>query len=65
MKMKKKVDKKKFKGHEDLERVSKDRNEPCTIIQVLEVVAALNGVEEQEVAEAAWQNSINMFNVAW
>jgi len=57
----KKVDKKKFKGPEESEAVCKDRNEPCTMIQVLEVVAALKGLSEEEVAEAAWENTCRLF----
>ena len=57
----------------------KDRNEPCTMIQVLEVVAgkfyifnrifhliesiALKEISEQELAETAWENTMKMFNL--
>ena len=57
----------------------KDRNEPCTMIQVLEAVAgrifavnyifdfclfiALKEVSEQELAETAWENTMRMFNL--
>ena len=41
--------------------MNKDRNEPCAIVQVAEVVAALKGVSEEELCEAAWKNSVEMF----
>ncbi len=43
--------------------MNKDRNEPCTMIQVLEVVSALTGRNEKEIAENAWQNTLKMFNI--
>ncbi|KAL1871778.1 hypothetical protein Plec18167_006928 [Paecilomyces lecythidis] len=39
----------------------KTRNEPCTIERVALVVAGLKGLGVEEVAEAAWNNSIRMF----
>ncbi|KAI0887751.1 Mg-dependent DNase [Annulohypoxylon maeteangense] len=41
----------------------KERNESCTIERVAYVVAGLKGVTVDEVAEAAWKNSINMFGL--
>lgn len=42
----------------------KERNEPCTMIQVLEAVAAIKEVDEKELAEAAWENTMKMFNLS-
>jgi|MDTB01.3.fsa_nt_gb TatD DNase family protein len=39
----------------------KDRNEPCTIRQVCEIVAALRGVEVEALAAAAWHNTEGLF----
>ncbi|KAI1446535.1 Mg-dependent DNase [Annulohypoxylon stygium] len=41
----------------------KERNESCTIERVAYVVAGLKGVTVDEVAEAAWRNSVNMFGL--
>ena len=43
--------------------MNKDRNEPCTMIQVAEVVAALHNTSEEEVIALAWDNSLRMFNI--
>jgi TatD DNase family protein len=43
--------------------ICKDRNEPCMMIQVLEVVAALKGVTEKELADISYENSLKMFNL--
>ena len=43
--------------------MNKDRNEPCTMIQVLEVVSALTGISEEEIANIAWENSLKVFNI--
>ena len=51
--------KKKYKA----EKMVKERNEPWTMIQVLEAVAALKGISEVELAEAAWENTLKMFNL--
>jgi len=53
------VDKKKY----DPEGFSlvKDRNEPVMIVQVVEVIAAVKGLSVEEVAKAAWENTIKMF----
>ena len=42
----------------------RDRNEPCTIVQVIEVIAALKGLTTKEVAEISYENTIKMFNLA-
>mmetsp|Transcript_17727 Transcript_17727/g.32008 ORF Transcript_17727/g.32008 Transcript_17727/m.32008 type:complete len:305 (-) Transcript_17727:1170-2084(-) len=41
----------------------KGRNEPCTIVQVLEAVAAVKGVSEDELAEVAYLNACKLFNL--
>lgn len=41
----------------------KGRNEPCTIVQVLEAVAAVKGVSQEELAEVAYINSCRLFNL--
>ena len=44
-------------------KMNKDRNEPCTMIQVVEVVSALLNVSEEEVCAKAWQNTMEMFGI--
>ena len=39
----------------------KERNESCAISQIAFVVAGLKGLSVEEVAEAAWTNSMKMF----
>ncbi|KAA8643613.1 hypothetical protein EYZ11_006950 [Aspergillus tanneri] len=41
----------------------KSRNESCTIERVALVVAGLKGVPVEEVAQAAWNNSVRMFGL--
>ncbi|KAF4471055.1 family hydrolase [Fusarium albosuccineum] len=41
----------------------KERNESCTMERVALVVAGLKGVSVDEVAEAAWRNSVKMFGL--
>lgn len=41
----------------------KGRNEPCHIERVAAIVAAIKGVPEQEVCEAAWRNSVRVFGL--
>ncbi|KAH7305075.1 hypothetical protein BKA65DRAFT_486129 [Rhexocercosporidium sp. MPI-PUGE-AT-0058] len=43
--------------------VIKGRNESCFIGRVAWAVAGIKGVSVQEVADAAWRNSINMFGL--
>jgi len=43
--------------------ICKERNEPCLIVQVLEVVAKLKGISEEELANASYENSLKMFNI--
>lgn len=33
------------------------RNEPCTIVQLVEIVAKVKGIDEKEVMKAVWDNS--------
>lgn len=56
-----KLTKEKYKCSE--EKMNKDRNEPCTMIQVAEVVAALHGISEEELMAQAWENTMKMFNL--
>ncbi|KAJ2720942.1 hypothetical protein GGI07_004292 [Coemansia sp. Benny D115] len=39
----------------------KSRNEPCTIRQVVQVMARLYGLKEQEVADKAYENTVKVF----
>lgn len=39
----------------------KSRNEPCTMVQVLEVVAAARGDDPTELAARAWENTMGLF----
>ncbi|KAH8175674.1 tatD related DNase domain-containing protein [Sarocladium implicatum] len=41
----------------------KGRNEPCHIERVAAIVAAIKGVSEEEVCEAAWRNSVRVFGL--
>ncbi|GKT91054.1 deoxyribonuclease TatD [Colletotrichum tofieldiae] len=41
----------------------KGRNESCTMDRVAFVVAGLKGLTVEEVADAAWRNSVNMFGL--
>lgn len=42
----------------------KERNESCTIGQMASIVAGLKGSSIEEVAQAAWRNSTNMFRLS-
>ena len=39
----------------------KDRSEPCHIRQVLEVLAAAKGMDENELAEMCYRNTLEVF----
>lgn len=41
----------------------KGRNEPCTIERVAKIVAAIKGVSVEDVCEAAWRNSVHVFDL--
>lgn len=41
----------------------KERNESCTMERVAYIVAGLKGISVEEVASAAWENSIKMFGL--
>lgn len=41
----------------------KGRNEPATIPHVAHVIAQVKGVTTEEICEAAWRNSIQMFGL--
>ncbi|GAO17488.1 hypothetical protein UVI_02000690 [Ustilaginoidea virens] len=41
----------------------KGRNEPCTIERVAKIVAAIKGVPVEEVCEAAWRNTVQVFGL--
>jgi TatD DNase family protein len=41
----------------------KGRNEPCSIERVAKIVAGIKGVSIEEVCEAAWANTVNVFGL--
>mmetsp|Transcript_28750 Transcript_28750/g.43423 ORF Transcript_28750/g.43423 Transcript_28750/m.43423 type:complete len:192 (-) Transcript_28750:23-598(-) len=45
------------------DKLVKDRNEPCTIVQVVEVLAAFMNVTEEALCEASWENSLKLFGI--
>ncbi|KAH6895931.1 hypothetical protein B0T10DRAFT_229230 [Thelonectria olida] len=47
----------------DAKCMIKERNESCTMERVAYIVAGLKGIGVEEVAEAAWKNSIRMFGL--
>ena len=47
----------------DMDSIYRDRNEPCTTVQVLEVVSAIKGIPEEDIAKAAWENSLKVFSI--
>ena len=58
----------KFEGRAKKEKMKKgimckDRNEPCSIIQVLEVLAKLKGVNKEELAKMCYDNTIKFFKL--
>ncbi|KAL8935634.1 MAG: hypothetical protein Q9216_005327 [Gyalolechia sp. 2 TL-2023] len=55
----KKVKKEKW----EKEAMVKGRNEPVEIVRVAKVVSGIKGIELEDVVEAAWNNSIEMFGL--
>ncbi|CAM1511869.1 Fc.00g093820.m01.CDS01 [Cosmosporella sp. VM-42] len=47
----------------DSKCMMKERNESCTIERVAYIVAGLKGISVEEVADAAWKNSVAMFGL--
>lgn len=45
------------------EAMVKGRNEPCTVGLVVHVIARVKGLSVEEVAAAAWRNSVRMFGL--
>lgn len=45
----------------DTNLIIKGRNEPCTIVQVAEIIAGIKNLESNEVARIAFENSLNIF----
>nr|CAH8851661.1 unnamed protein product [Trichobilharzia regenti] len=41
----------------------KGRNEPANLVQVLEVVAGIREISEEELAEATYQNAVDLFSL--
>jgi TatD DNase family protein len=41
----------------------KARNEPCNIVQVLEVISKLKGVDESELAQICFENSLKLLQM--
>jgi Tat protein secretion system quality control protein TatD with DNase activity len=41
--------------------VLRERNEPCTCVQIIEAIAMLKGVTVKKVAAAAYENSVKVF----
>ena len=41
----------------------RDRNEPCTIVQVIEVIAALKGLTTLEVADISYANTLRLLSL--
>lgn len=41
----------------------KGRNEPCTIERVAKIIAGIKGVSVEDVCEAAWQNTMQVFDL--
>jgi len=41
----------------------KDRNEPCSIVQVVEVMSSLHNISEDQLCVIAWNNTLKLFNL--
>jgi len=53
----------KFNDKYEEGKMVKGRNEPCMIVQVAEVVAAVKNVDIQELADVAYENTMKVFNL--
>ena len=51
----------KYDPNLDSQKMVKDRNEPCTIVQVVEVVAALLEIPEEKLCQICWENTLKLF----
>ena len=58
------IDKKKYDPTSPDFLVVSGRNEPCTIVQVVEVIAALKGITTREVSDMTYANTLRMFNIS-
>lgn len=47
----------------DSECIVKDRNEPCTIVQVVEVLSAVLDIPPEKLCEIAWKNTLDFFQI--
>ena len=54
-------DPKKYHKIEDETTLAKGRNEPCKIVQVIEVVAKLKNIDYDELARQSFQTSVKIF----
>ena len=43
--------------------ICKDRNEPCSIIQVLEVISKIKNVDKKELSDICYKNSLDCFGL--
>ena len=39
------------------------RNEPCTIVQIIEILSSLFGMSNEDMCEKLWQNTLKLFNI--
>ena len=60
-----KKDKTKYNPESEEIAIVRDRNEPCTIVQVVEVLAALKGVTKEEISRVSFENTLQMFGLVW
>ena len=57
-----------FKGRLKKEKMKKgfmckERNEPCTMIQVLEALSKIKEIDKKELSEICYKNSLDLFNL--
>lgn len=55
-------DKKKYEKVQDDDILVKGRNEPCKIVQVVEAVASIKGIDFYELAQIGFENSVKIFS---